>query len=164
MPGPLVGPPGFLPLHTLLTITPLSGGEGLTLTPYCARGLTQSLRQIGDVNNIRRTVIGSLVNAQPPWFNQYASTISCKDTEAPCLDGAFRGLICQVDCAAELNYVTGATPHRAVVTGSERSDPAAHITWYRPSLTMMVLDIDPRVIEYEGEWSWRIELQEVGLP
>ncbi len=163
MPGPLPGPPGFLPLHTLLQIIPLSGAQGLVLTPYSTRGASQTLRQIGQNNqNIRRSVLGSLVNLTPPWFQQYASTITCTDNNAPCLDDAWRGQICEVHCAAELNYPDTGTPHRQEVSGSSRQE--GHIIFYRPILIMMVMDIDPKFIEYEGEWAWRIDLEEAELP
>jgi hypothetical protein len=162
MPVPLAGPAGFLPLHTLLVITPLSGAQGLELTPYAARGLSQTIKQIGDASNIRRTVIGNLVNAAPPWFKQYSTTIVCRDMNTPCLDDAFRGEIVEIQCAAELNYGAGGTAHRQQVSGSSRTEGT--ITFYRPILICMIKDIDPTFEEYEGYWSWRVEAEEVGLP
>jgi len=162
MPVPLAGPDGFLPLHTLLQIIPLSGSQGLELTPYAARGLTQTIRQIGDASNIKRTVIGTLVNATPPWFKQYSTTITCRDTNAPCLDDAFRGEVVEIHCAGEFNYPVGGSPHRAQVSGSSRQE--GHIMFYRPILICMIKDIEPNFEEYEGYWSWRVEAEEVGLP
>jgi hypothetical protein len=163
MPVPPAGPPGFEPLNTLLQIIPLSGAQGLVLTPYAMRGGSQTLRQIGQNNqNIRRTVIGTLVNLTPPWFQQYASTITCSDANTPCLDDAWRGQVCEVHCAAELNYPDTGSAHRNVVSGSERQE--GHIIFYRPVLIMMIMDIEPKFMEWEGQWTWRVDFEEVGLP
>jgi hypothetical protein len=158
---PLAGPPGFQPLNTLLQIIPLSGANALWLTPYAARGASQTIKQIGGSDNLRRTVIGTMINLAPPWFHQYESTVTCKDVNAPCLDDAWRGMHVELHCCSELSY-TGSTPHRPVVPGSTRTEGA--ITFYRPILICMVMDIDPRFEEYEGQWTWRVDFQELGLP
>ena len=155
-------PPAFANTNTLLTLIPLSGHNNPVLQKYAVRGLTQTLKQIGDPSNIRRTVDGRLVNLTPPWFQQYASTVTCKDVNAPCLDNAWRGVICEVHCCTELSYISG-SPTRPVVSGSTRVDELG-ITYYRPILIMMVMDIDQNFAEWESLWNWRIDLQEVGLP
>jgi hypothetical protein len=154
---------------TLLVITPLSGSGGLTITPYSARGLTQTLEQIGDTSNIERDVNGFLHDISPPWMHQYSSTITCKDVFTPVMNQAWRGMLCQVDCACELNYVTGGTPDRPIVTGSSRTETYADgvissVTFYRPSLIMMVLDIKRNFGEWPAEEQWRVELQEYAQP
>src|SRR6516225_8659368 len=128
-------PPAFANTNTLLTLIPLSGHNNPVLQKYAVRGLTQTLKQIGDPSNIRRTVDGRLVNLTPPWFHQFASTVTCKDVYAPCLDGAWRGVICEVECAGEFSYVTG-SPVRPVVPGSQRVDEQG-ITYYLPIMIMM---------------------------
>lgn len=161
--NPNPGPVGFEPNNTLLQIIPLSGAQALVLSPYAARGLTCELKQINsNAQNIRRTVIGTLVNLTPPWFQQYAMTITCSDTEVPTLDDTWRGEVCEVWSPAELNYPDTGTAHRPMVSGSMRQE--GHIIFYRPILYMMLMDFDAKFDEYQGKWTWRIDLEEVGLP
>jgi hypothetical protein len=145
---------------TLLNIIPLSGGaNGLTLTPYSARGLTQTYKQILAPDAVlERDVNGVMHDLSPPWAKQYTSTISCTDGQTPCLNDAWRGAIVEVWCCAELNYVTGGTPDRPVVSGSTRVD--GPITFFRPILIMRVIDIDASFREWAAEWQWRIQLEE----
>jgi hypothetical protein len=152
---------------TLLVIIPLSGRTGLMVTPYSARGLTQTLEQIGDASNIERDVNGMLHDISPPWMKQYTSTITCKDNNTPIMNRAWRGLICEVHCAAELNYETPDVADRPMVSGSLRSEtyPDGSTVWfYRPVLIMMVMDIKRNFGEWSAEQQWRIDLQEVSQP
>ncbi len=163
MPLPPAGPFGFEPNNTLLTIIPLSGGTGLIVTPWSARGLSQTFKQVGSGGqNIRRTVIGTTVNLTPPWFHQYATTIRCSDVTKPTFDGTWRGQDFEVHCAGELEYEVGGTAQRPVVSGSERTE--GHTVYYRPVLFCMLIDFEMTFREYEGFWDWRIDLEENGLP
>lgn len=147
-------------------MTPLSGRTALTLSPYAARGLTQTLDPIFGSNAagtlIRRSVNGKMIDFTVPWFRQYQSTVTCTDVETPCLDGAWLGEIVQVDCVHELNFPTGATPQRHIVHGSEHV--VGHFTYYRPQLIMMVTNIRNSKADYQGAYSWQIDLQENELP
>jgi hypothetical protein len=156
-------PPAFANTNTLLVLIPVSGQTAPVLQKYAVRGATQTLKQIGDSSNVRRTVDGRLVDLTPPWFKQYASTVTCRDINSPCLDDAWRGVICEVHCAVELSYISGGSPTRPEVSGSSRIDELG-ITYYRPILMMMVLDIEDSFAEWESEYNWKIELQEVALP
>jgi len=151
---------------TLLFLTPLSGHEGLNLTPYSARGLTQTLEPIIGIGSgsilgslIRRTINAKLVNLIPTQFRKYQSTITCKDVNTPVLDGAWQGLVVQVDCVHELNYLTGGSPQRSEVSGSSYTE--GHFTFYRPQLIMMVLNIKSSRDEYGADYTWSAEFQEV---
>jgi hypothetical protein len=153
---------------TLLTITPLSGSSAFTLTPYSARGLTQTLEPISSTGAsggnamgtwLKRDINGNLVNLAYPQFQKYASTITCRDTETPSFDDAWIGATVQVDCACELNYLTGGSPARPPVSGSERTE--GDYTFYRPSLTMMVAEIKNSFAEWEAEYAWQLSLFEV---
>lgn len=153
---------------TLLVITPLSGNTAPTLTPYSARGLTQTLNPITSISGsgeatgtlIRRSINGSLINLTYPQFRKYASDISCQDSSAPCLDNAWLGEVVSVDCVCELAYTTaGGSPARPEVTGSSRVDGA--FTYYRPTLIMMVTKISNSLAEWQDKYSWSIGLQEV---
>src|SRR5215831_15977191 len=126
------------PNSTLLVLTPLSGAAALQLTPYSARGLTQTLEFI-TTGGLRRDVNGGLQSLVDTRFRKYKSVISCQDQETPCLDDAWIGIHCEVSCALELSYVTGATPARPSVSGSSRTEGT--VTFYRPMLTMIVADI-----------------------
>ena len=160
------------PNNTLLVITPLSGADGLILTPYSARGLTQTLEPISGTMGgghvlgtwIRESTNGELINLTYAPFKKYQSVISCRDQETPCLDNAWKGEIVQVDCAAELNYLTSSgSPNRPVVSGSDRTTDDG-FTFYRPQLIMMVIDIRNSFAEYEAETQWSVDLREVSAP
>jgi hypothetical protein len=149
-----------LPNGTLLVLTPLDS-TALQLTPYAARGLTQTLELIRpsggdwlqrDVNGILRSVVDTR-------FRKYRSVISCKDGETPCLDDGWIGETVQVDCVFELSYPTGATPARPSVSGSERT--AGTVTYYRPMLTMMVENIRISLPEWQAQYDWSIDLLEI---
>lgn len=148
---------------TLLTITPLSGFDGPSLTPYSARGLSQTLDQIIENpmgSQIRRSINGTLIDLTYDQFRKYKSSITCTDQETPAFDIAKQGQIVQVDCAAELSYLTaGGTPQRSVVAGSSRVE--GDYTFYRPSLTMMVIAFRTDFQEWESRYQWTLELQEL---
>ena len=149
---------------TLLVLTPLSGLASMQLTPYSARGLTQSLDPItgsggsGD-NWLRRDVNGYLRSVADTRFRKYKSTISCKDGESPCLDDAWIGMTCEVSCVCELSYVSGAPQQRTAVSGSPRSQ--GNIIYYRPLLIMMVASIKLSTAEYPATVEWSVELEEI---
>lgn len=154
---------------TFLVITPLSGRTALTLTPYSARGLMQTLEPITSIQGsggnalgtlIRRDINGNLVDLTFPQFRKYASTITCNDQDTPAMDGAFLGEIVQVDCAAELNYPTlGGSPQRTEVPSSSRTEGL--FTFYRPRLLMMITGIKRSWDEWGAVNSWTISLQEI---
>lgn len=148
---------------TLLTITPLYGAVGPEPTPYSIRGATQTLELITDNplgSQIRRTVNGGLMDLTYDQFRKYKSLISGTDHEVPAFDGAKQGSIVQVDCCAELAYKTvGGSPNRPVVSGSSRVE--GDFTFYRPSLTMMVINFRQEFAEWEARYQWALELQEV---
>ena len=156
--------PGLnLPEGTLLVITPLSGATALILTPYAARGLTQTLTLVGAGGSqsfwIRRDVNGFMRNVADDRFRKYKSVVSCRDGETPCLDGAFAGEVVEVSCVQELSFPVGATPTRSAVPGSVRTYNG--ITYYRPLLTMMVADISNSFQEWQAINGWSITLEEV---
>ena len=160
-------PPGILPPTTLLSFSPETGGA-LTLTPYSTRGVTQTLEPIATVTGsgqaagtfIRRDINGFLVNMFPIQLRKYQSTVTCRDVETPALDNAWLGQIISVACTAELNYLTATgTPQRPEVSGSSYVE--GDFTFYRPLLTMMVMDIKSSFAEYPAFYSWEVQLQEV---
>lgn len=138
---------------TLLVIS------GNLLPDYSARGLTQSLRPIEAASQLRRTVNGNLQDLAPSQFQKYRSTIGCDDQRPPAWDGIWPGQTVTVDCVHELAYVTsGGSPDRTVVTGSSRVEGA--FTFYRPRLTMKVVDFNGSFAEWEAGQTWSIDLEE----
>ena len=144
---------------TLLNITPPA--QAFWLLPFSARGLTQTLafdEEIG--RSIRRDWNGKLRDISNPILRNYKSTITCKEVETPAFDGAWLGVEAQVDCCAELSYLTATeSPHRAVVSGSSRIE--GDFTFFRPSLLMMVVDIRNSLDEYAADYAWQIDLIEI---
>jgi hypothetical protein len=138
---------------TLLVFTPN------VLPPYASRSLHQALTVIAASKNFRRTVNGTLVSLAPSQFHKYASTITCDDMDSPGLDGVFPGAVFTVDCAEELSYLTqGGTPDRPVVPGSSRTDGI--FTFYRPVLTMEVIDFKLTLDEWQRVVGWQMDLEE----
>lgn len=147
---------------TLLVLTPLSGRSSPILTPYSARGLTQTLEQIdAPAPSVLRDINGTLVDISAPQFNKYKSSITCKDRETPTLDGVWRGQEVTVDCVKELSYPMGGTPQRNAVHGSQRIDSDTHINYYRPQLNMRIMNIRTGVDEYGADCNYQVDLEEI---
>lgn len=141
--------------ETLLTI---SGGG---VPPYAVRGLSQTLTPIDAAKQFRRTVNGELIDLSASQFRpKYKSTISCDDQQSPAFDGVNIGAILTIGCVAELSYLTsGGSPARPVVSGSSRVEGS--YTFYRPSLTMMLVGKTQSTDEYGAAVSWTAEFEEV---
>jgi hypothetical protein len=147
---------------TLLVLTPLSGFASLQLTPFAARGLTQTFEPIkgaGAEQGIRRDINAVLRSVVDTRFRKYKSTITCQDGETPCLDDAWIGEAVEVSCAFELSYPTGAIPSRPAVAGSPRTQGS--VTYYRPLLLCMVTDIRNSFQEWRAIHSWQLDLEEI---
>ena len=156
---------------TLLFITPLSGASGLTLTPYSARGITQTLEPIKGTGRggaalgtwIRESTNGVLIDLTYAPFRKLESIVTCTETETPCMNDAWLGQVCSVQCACERSYHTiGGSPDRPEVSGSSRTQGA--FTYYRPELIMMVTDIRSGFAEYKADYAWQIDLREYSAP
>ena len=139
--------------QTLLTLS------GIGVTPYSARGLTQSLEPIDASVQLRRTVNGALADLSYEPFRKYKSTISGQDQEPPAVDGVWPGQVVEVGCVAELCFLTAsASASRPAVAGSERTDGA--FTFYRPVLTMRITGFSVSRDEYGAAVSWQLQLEE----
>ena len=132
-------------------------GDGVP--PYSIRGAQQTLRPI--TGSARRTINGTLVDMSEEQFRKYRSAITCADQQAPALDAIWPGMTVVVDCISELCYpaASGAEAQRTVVEGSEREEDG--FVFYRPRLTMLVIDKQQARDEYGSAESWSIELEEV---
>lgn len=146
--------------NTLLVIVPLSGMSGLELTTYSARDLTQTLEPTPESGSLAESVNGETLDLSYPWFQKLQSTVTCKDTMAPCLNRVWIGQLCVVQCVVERSYKTGLdTPDRSVVSGSSRVEGA--FTFYRPELTMRITAIRNGLVEYKADYSWQIDFREL---
>lgn len=141
---------------TVLTITALG------LPSYSTRGATQTLQPIEAARSMRRTVNGVLVDLSVSELRKYRSTIQCSDMRPPAFSGIWPGQTVVVDCISELAYedTTDAAPERTVVTGSSRTEGS--FVFYRPQLTMKVMDFRTDTDEYGAAVGWTIDLEEVG--
>lgn len=143
---------------TLLRLDPIG------VPAYSARGITQSLDPIDEAPQIARTINGVAVNLSDTAFRKYKSTIACTDQDQPALDGVWPGDILTVDCVKELPYRTvGGSPSRTVASTTD--DPATRtegeFTFYRPRLTMMVVNYSTTFDEWGAESGWSLDLIEV---
>jgi hypothetical protein len=140
--------------ETLLAMT----GNGIA--PYSARGLEQTLQPIAAAGDLQRTINGDLKDLSEPQLRKYTSTITGSDHLSPAVCGIWPGTLVTVDCVAELAYPTATgSPGRPVVAGSSRVEGA--YTYYRPQLTMMVVDWNLREDEWGRQVAWSMELEEV---
>lgn len=139
--------------------TTLLSLSGAGLPDYAARGLTQTLTPITAGRQIVRDINGGLHDWSNSSFFKYASVITGADIDPPALDGIWPGLLLNVCCICELAYLTsGGTAQRNVVSGSSRvSGP---YTFYRPLLTMRILNFSTSTDEYGAAVSWSLELEE----
>jgi hypothetical protein len=138
---------------TLLVITGL-------LTPYSARGLRQTLEPISQDAALRRTVNGELVDLTLTAFRKYTTSISAGDQSVPALNGVWIGAQVTVDCIVELAYLTsGGSAQRPVVPHSSRVSGA--YTYYRPRLTMRIIDYQTQFDEWQAAVGWTMRLDEV---
>ena len=142
------------PSGTLLVIS----GQGIA--DYSCRGATQTLDPIDSSAALARTVNGTLIDLSPSQMRKYKSEITCEDVEAPALDGIWPGMQLQVDCLAELGYLTaGGTPQREVVPGSSRV--VSSWTYFRPRLEMRVMQYTVSRDEYGHMTAWSLSLEEM---
>jgi hypothetical protein len=139
---------------TVLTLT----GDGVQ--PYATRGASQTLAPIQQASQLARTVNGVLADLSfDTGFQKYASTLSCSDQTAPAFERSWPGLAVTVGCISELSYKTsGGSPSRPVVSGSERVD--GDYTFYRPLLSMRVINYSVQTDEYGAVVSWSMQLEE----
>ena len=140
--------------NTLLKIS------GVGMSPYAARGLTQTLNPIDQSKDVRRTINGELIDFSVEQFRKYASVISGSDQMPPGVAGIWPGHAIQVECIAELYYVTtSGSAERPLVVGSERTEGS--YTYYRPVLSMRVVDFNQSFDEWNAQVSWSLTLEEI---
>ena len=130
------------------------------VSPYSARGLTQTFKPIGQAAQLKRDVNGNLKDISFDGFKKYSSTISGDDQQTPNFDGKWPGLTVVVDCLFEFSYTTiGGAAARPVVSGSSRV--VGLYTLYRPQLTMRIMDLNVSTNEYGAQVNWSMDLEEI---
>lgn len=139
---------------TLLTLDPI------TVPPYSARGIVQTLDPIPQAFMGVRTVDGELLNLSLPAMQKYRSIITCRDLDGPALAGVWQGQILTVGCVKELKYVT-ATGSAGRPAVADSTYVEGIYTYFRPELIMMVTNYTDSFEEYEAMTNWQIELEEV---
>lgn len=133
---------------------------GMGISPYSARGLTQTLVPIEAAKVLRRSINGALYDLSFDQFRKYQSKITCEDQATPAIDGIWPGAEVTVYCVAELSRLTDTEgPARPVVPGSERVDGA--FTFYRPILDMRVIAFETGLAEWDADYNWTLELEEI---
>jgi hypothetical protein len=133
------------------------------VTPYSARGLKGTLSPIDAAkgsDKLRRTVNGTLIDISAPQMRKYQLEVAGSDQAPPALDGVWVGMEVLVDCHVELAYLTaGGSAGRSPVTGSERVE--GNYTYYRPQLSMRVVELEIERSEWEASVNWSLMLEEI---
>jgi hypothetical protein len=130
------------------------------MSPYAARGLTQTLNPIQQAKDLRRTINGELVDFSVEQFRKYASVISGNDQMPPGVAGVWPGQLLQVECIAELYFLTlGGSAERPISEGSLRVE--GPYTYFRPLLDMRIVDFNQTFDEWDAQVSWSLTLEEI---
>lgn len=133
------------------------------INPYSARGLTGTLTPIDaakGTDKLARTVNGTLIDISAPQMRKYRLEVSGNDQAPPALDGLWVGMVVVVSSHVELAYLSASGfSGRTPVAGSERTE--GDFTYYRPQLTMMVVEHQIARQEWEQAVSWSLALEEV---
>jgi hypothetical protein len=136
--------------------------EPIGIPPYSVRGVRQSLAtQQADITYDWN---GRALNFTPPQFlGLYTSTISCRDTDVPAIDGVLPGDEMLVYCVHELRgrLGTDAEPAKPMVDGSYHEEGGFY--YYRPILNMVFLGFTSQIAEWEGNVAWAFDLREVNV-
>lgn len=134
---------------------------GIGIAPYSSRALNHQLTPIASAVSLRRDINGTLVDLSESQFRKYRLTIRGSDAQPPALNGIWPGMAVTVDCAMELAYedTTDGAPDRTAVPGSTRT--ADGYVYYRPRLSMLVVDCPQSFAEWDCETGWSIVLEEV---
>jgi hypothetical protein len=133
------------------------------VNPYSARGLRGTLSPIDAARGnalLARTVNGTLIDISAPQMRKYKLQVTGSDGEPPALDALWVGMTVVVDCLVELAYLTAiGSSGRTAVAGSERV--VGNYTYYRPQLSMMVVELSSELEEWEGVLPWSLALEEI---
>lgn len=115
--------------ETILTLS------GMSIEPYSARGLTQTLEPIDESKHFERAIDGTLLDLSYTPMRKYRSTITGNDQAAPAVSGKWPGQVVTVGCIVSIEGV-------------------------RPTLTMMVTGFTISTDEWGATVSWSMDLEE----
>lgn len=137
--------------------------DGIDVTPYAARGLSQSYEWIEGARFFPRTINGVLKDLSDTNFRKIRTEITCTDIDAP--GEHFLGLDVTVECSFELNYqrevgdTTGSAAQHDVVDGSVRLDGLT--LYYRPAFDGKVVDFNFSNDEFDRANGWTMIVEEI---
>ena len=134
--------------------------SGAGLSPYSARGLTQTYEPISASIHLERAVDGSLLDFSAPQMRKYKSKISCVDQNVPALCGVWPGTTVTVDCVEEMSFLTSnpSSQERTAVDGSVRTE--GDYTFFRPQMTFKFMGYSSSYEEFHHVTSWSFEFEE----
>jgi hypothetical protein len=151
------------PVYTALDLRFDLAAAAPGVNPYSARGLQGTLTPIDAArgsDKLARTVNGTLVDISAPQMRKYRLEVSGNDQAPAALDGLWVGMVVVVSSLVELAYLTATGfSGRTAVAGSARVE--GDFTYYRPQLTMMVVEHQIARQEWEQAVSWTLALEEV---
>jgi hypothetical protein len=132
------------------------------VNPYSARGLRGTLRPIDAAQGnslLARTVNGTLIDISAPQMRKFRIEATGNDQAPPALDGLWVGVVVIVNSHVEMAFLNPGAPARPVVPGSDRTEGS--FEYYRPQMTMMVVEWQIEREEWEQAASWSLALEEV---
>ena len=140
---------------SLLTISAVG------VPPYSVRGLVSGIKPLGQSKQVRRTVNGAALDTSDSVMRQWAFTFQCKDQQAPGFWESWPGAVFTVALPMELAYLTatGAATRAVAATRTE-----GDYTFYRPSVSAIVTDWSGEFDEWNADYSWTLDMEEVSAP
>lgn len=94
---------------TVLTLT------GIGIVPFAGGGISETLRQIDQARQMRRSVNGALTDLSLTKFRKYAVSLSGGDVQPMALDGVWPGKAVTVGCITELGHAVTLTAGEGTV-------------------------------------------------
>jgi hypothetical protein len=138
-----------------------AGGPGVN--PYSAfglRGRLAPIKEAGGEDKFPRSINGGVIDLSAPQMRKLRLEISGNSPSPPALDNVWPGDVVAVSCLTEASYLTASgTASRSAVSGSERTEGA--YSFYRPFLTMKVVEWDVDRDAWAANVTWRLTLIEI---
>lgn len=135
--------------------------DGVGISPYSARGLSQTLAPIDASVHIERTINGALIDFGYEPMRKYKSTIKGSDQRPPILDGIWPGTTVVIECIATLGNLDYLPFGREPVDYGDALVYESGCVFYRPRLTMLVTGFDSDEDEYGATVGWQMTFEEV---
>lgn len=132
---------------------------GIGIPPYSSRGLSQTLTPITQASQLERSINGKMIDFGYEPMQKYASTITGSDHRPPAFDQLWPGRVLIVDCITEL-CVEGGPPFGREPVDYEHVRFENGFSYYRPRLTMVVINWNMDEDEWAAGVSWTLNLEE----